>query len=163
MTVSDIGVLVDTFCFPWTTQHEVTSKWTRYFEEHQKHIRTVYLLEKQKQLIGYASLLYTPEYSPFKQAKIPEIHDVLILESFRNQGYGKLLIRYLENIAHGKNYTKIGIGVGLYRDYGPAQALYCKLGYVPDGNGVTYKTAAAIPGTCYPIDDDLVLWLVKAL
>jgi uncharacterized protein YijF (DUF1287 family) len=32
--------------------------------------------------------------------------------------------------------TEIGISVGLNQGYGPAQRLYVKKGYIPDGTGV---------------------------
>jgi hypothetical protein len=51
--------------------------------------------------------------------------------------------------------------VGLSADYGAAQRLYHKLGYEPDGNGVTYDRAPVTPGQKYPLDDDLALMLVK--
>jgi hypothetical protein len=35
--------------------------------------------------------------------------------------------------------NRVGLGVELCADYGPAQMLYIKKGYIPDGNGVTYK------------------------
>jgi len=59
------------------------------------------------------------------------------------------------------HYKQIGIGVGLYKDYGCAQKLYVHLGYVPDGYGVTYKYQPVVPGNSYPVDDDLVIWLKK--
>ena len=55
----------------------------------------------------------------------------------------------------------VGLGVGLYNDYGSAQKLYIKKGYIPDGYGVTYNYQAVIPGDSAPIDDDLVLWFTK--
>jgi hypothetical protein len=45
----------------------------------------------------------------------------------------RALIKWLENLASQEGYNEIGIGVGLYRDYGPAQQLYFQLGYIPDG------------------------------
>ncbi len=53
--------------------------------------------------------------------------------------------------------------MGLYRDYGPAQQLYFQLGYLPEGNGITYKGQPTTPGQSYPLDDHLILWLVKVL
>ncbi|MGA8163600.1 MAG: hypothetical protein WB791_01080 [Waddliaceae bacterium] len=76
---------------------------------------------------------------------------------------GKVLIKWLEDLANQEGYDQIGIGVGLYRDYGPAQKLYFQLGYVPDGNGITYKDQPTVPGQAYPLDDDLILWLMKPL
>ena len=61
----------------------------------------------------------------------------------------------------------VGLGVGLYAGtdggYGPAQKLYVKRGYIPDGNGVTYCYKKVTPGEKVPLDDDLVLWFTKNL
>jgi len=67
----------------------------------------------------------------------PEIHDVWVSEKHRGNGIGKRLVQYLEGLAQQENHKQIGIGVGLYKDYGRAQRLYVHLGYVPDGHGVT--------------------------
>lgn len=52
--------------------------------------------------------------------------------------------------ASQEGYNEIGVGVGLYRDYGQAQQLYFQLGYI-EGNGITYKGQSAI------------LWMIKPL
>lgn len=163
MMASDIEALVERFCFPWTTKEQTIEKWTRYLREHQKEKRTVYLIENEEQIIGYASLLYSSNYAHFKDSDIPEIHDVWILENFRKLGFASMLIRHIEKMAQEKGYKQIGLSVGLYQDYGPAQILYYKLGYIPDGNGVTYKALNVVPGQQYPVDDDLLLWLTKSL
>jgi hypothetical protein len=51
----------------------------------------------------------------------------------------------------------------LYRDYGAAQRLYAGLGYVPDGQGVSYHNLAVTPGATVKVDDSLVLWMIKEL
>lgn len=163
MQEKDIETLIEIFCFPWSSIQATRDKWKNYYQEHRKHIRTVYLLEKQMQLIGYASLLRESNYPDFKHKGIPEINDLWILDAYRKQGYGKTLIQYLEKIAYQEKYSQIGIGVGLYNDYGSAQKLYVNLGYVPDGQGVTYKGDHIVPGDSYPIDDDLLIWLKKDL
>ena len=165
MQEADIANLIENFCFPWNSFQAtaLTVKWTRYYAEHRKQIRTVYLLEKQDQIIGYANLLHLSEYQDFKNAGIPEINDVWISEEWRNKGLGKKFILYLEGVARAEGYKQIGLGVGLYKDYGPAQKLYINLGYMPDGNGITYKTIPVTPGEGYPVDDDLILWLTKSL
>lgn len=159
----DLDNLIKTFCFPWSSVQATHAKWTRYYAEHQKLTRTVFLLVKQGQIIGYASLLRLPEYPDFKNADIPEINDVWVSEEWRNKGYGKKLLLYLEDVARRENYKQIGVGVGLYQDYGTAQKLYFKLGYAPNGKGVTYKTVPVTPGKEYPVDDDLILWMTKSL
>lgn len=163
MKEEDINVLVNTFSFPWEPVQEATEKWQRYFAEQQKHIRTVCLLETENQLTGYGSLVRASEYPLFQKTNIPEIHDLWISEEKRNRGFGKAIILHLENVALSEGYEQIGIGVGLNRDYGPAQRLYIRMGYIPDGMGLTYKYAYTDPGERYRIDDDLIIWLKKSL
>lgn len=103
------------------------------------------------------------KYLNFKSYGIPEIHDVWISEEYRDHGFGKQLVSYLEWLAQKENYQTIGIGVGLYKDYARPQKLYVQLGYIPDGEGVTYQYQATTPGSSYPLDDDLVIWLKKKL
>ncbi len=88
---------------------------------------------------------------------------IWIDENHRREGLGTALIKWIEDLAVEEDYEQIGIGVGLYRDYGPAQKLYFQLGYVPDGNGITYKCQPTTPGQSYPLDDDLIFWLIKNL
>jgi hypothetical protein len=57
----------------------------------------------------------------------------------------------------------MGIGVGLHRAFGAAQRLYIRLGYIPDGNGITYDRLQIAPGEFRPVDDDLCLIMVKEL
>lgn len=161
MRFDDIETLTHAFCFPWATLKATKEKWEKYYEEQQKNRRTVIVLEKAGALIGYGSYLRFSEYAPF--SGIPEIHDVWIDELSRGLGYGTQLILALEELARGAGYKEIGIGVGLYSDYGRAQKLYFHLGYVPDGRGITYKYLSVVAGKSYPIDDDLILWLIKSL
>ncbi len=160
---TDLTYLIRTFSFPWSTAEATTKQWQQWLNEHQEGTRAVCVLEQQQKILGYGSLLRNPEYSAFKNNDIPEISALWIDEPFRKQGLGSRLIRHLEKVAFDEGYQKIGIGVGLYQDYGPAQKLYFKMGYRPDGNGITYKGKQVVPGTQYPIDDDLILWLVKPL
>lgn len=159
----DIDTLIKIFCFPWSSIESTREKWGQYNTEHQAQIRTVYLLEKQGHILGYASLLRQSHYPDFKKNSIPEIHDVWIAAEHRGRGLGKSLIRHLERMALQENHREIGIGVGLYKDYGRAQKLYIQLGYIPDSMGVTYKGQSVVPGDSYPVDDDLLIWLKKDL
>lgn len=163
LQASDTEQIAITFQFTWTSFEQNIKKWNQYYKEQQDNIRFVCVVEKANKLIGYGSLLYISKYSYFSDHKISEINDIWILQDERKKGLGAMLIKYLEDIARAKFYTQIGLGVGLYSDYGAAQRLYCKLGYLPDGNGITYKNIAVVPGKKYTIDDDLVLWLIKSL
>ncbi len=159
----DIDDITHSFCFPWTSPEETQNKWNSYLSEQKAGQRIACLARWQGKLIGYGSLLKNSAYPHFKALNIPEIHDVWILEPYRGHGFGKRLICHLEGLAQIENYRTIGIGVGLYKDYGKAQQLYIHLGYIPDGLGMTYKYQPTTPGLAYPMDDDLVLWLQKKL
>lgn len=149
--------------FPWSTKQETIDKWTLYFEEQSKGIRIACIVQLGNKISGYGHLLFHSAYPPFKNNNIPEINDVWIYEDARKKGIGSLLITHLEALAKEHGSDQVGIGVGLYRDYGSAQRLYFRLGYQPNGEGITYKTIPVIAGDRYPIDDDLILWLTKQL
>ena len=58
---------------------------------------------------------------------------------------------------------KVTLGVGLHSGYGPAQRLYIKRGYIPDGTGVWYQNhQPAMNAVCEDIGE-LVLYLSKNL
>lgn len=80
-----------------------------------------------------------------------------------NKGFSKMLIQYLEKSARLKGYQQIEIRAGLYADYGIAQKFYFQLGYAPDGYGITYNYQPAVSGASYPLDDELILWMIKNL
>lgn len=159
----DLSEIINTFNFPWTSLQATKEKWERYYAEQQRNVRTVCIAKIQSECVGYGSLLWVSEYPGFKNSNIPEINDVWISAEHRGNGFGKRLIQHLEGISRQKNHKQIGIGVGLYKDYGSAQKLYVQMGYVPDKNGVTYKCQPVVPGDSYPVDDDLVIWLKKDL
>lgn len=76
----------------------------------------------------------------------------------RGEGIGAMLLNALEAEAIRAGKAIVGLGVGLYADYGAAQKLYVSRGYAPDGHGVTHDCQAVVPGASVPLDDDLVLW-----
>lgn len=157
---SDIEMLGELY-FPWTTKGETVVKWKKYFEEQEKGVRICLLVKRQEKIIAYGNLILHSEYPPFRSSQTPEISDIWVFEGYRKQGVGTFLISHLEAMAKKQGYSQIGIGVGLYRDYGSAQRLYVELGYRPDGAGITYQRNFVVPGEKYPVDDELILWLVK--
>jgi GNAT superfamily N-acetyltransferase len=157
----DLDPLITVYSFPWSTPQATKEKWKAYYQEQQENKRIVGILERDKKLLGYGSLLFQSKYPLFD--KIPEINDVWIHQAYRQQRLGTLLIKWLEELARHKGYKEVGIGVGLYADYGPAQRLYFQLGYRPDGKGLTYQYQTPTPGQAYPLDDELILWLKKTL
>jgi GNAT superfamily N-acetyltransferase len=71
--------------------------------------------------------LNNTEYHEFKNFGIPEINGVWISAEYRGHGFGKRLVQRLEAIALKENHKQVGIGVGLYKDYGFAQKLYVRM------------------------------------
>ena len=57
----------------------------------------------------------------------------------------------------------IGLGVGLFMDYGAAQRLYFRLGYQPDGRGLIFDNKILSYGDKVIFDDELCLFLTKNL
>lgn len=117
--------------------------------------------EEEPILIGFGILNFEPKYRLYQALDIPEIQDLNVLAEYRERGIGGALLDAFENIARDQGVEKMGISVGLTKEYGAAQRLYIKRGYIPDGYGATYDREAVTSGASYPLDDDLALMLVK--
>jgi GNAT superfamily N-acetyltransferase len=143
----------------WKSDH----RWSRYLAEQGRGLRQVLVAEAGGAVVAYGSLALISQNPVFRSTSIPEIQDLVVAENHRCAGLGARMVHALEDRARAAGYLKVGIGVGLYRDYGPAQRLYCRLGYIPDGLGVTYKNVAAPPMSTVTVDDHLVLWLLRDL
>ena len=112
--------------------------------------------------LGHAFVRWRSHYSPFREEDIPEVQDLNVITSVRRQGVASLLLDEAERrIADCSN--RAGIGVGLHAAYGPAQRLYVRRGYVPDGTGAVHDNKPLAPGSLVRVDDDLVLHLIKLL
>ena len=138
-------------------------KWDQRLAEHEAGQRIVLLAVDDPGILAYGSIVWSSPYEPFRMLGIPEIQDLVVSERYRQQGIGSRIIAALEQLARKRGCLQIGLGVGLYPDYGAAQRLYVNLGYVPDGRGATYKYAPAPGGSTFRLDDDLLIWLVKSL
>jgi GNAT superfamily N-acetyltransferase len=138
-----------------------------YFEDllaHQEEGRKILLLaEMGGNLAGFCILNWNPRYGLFNKLGIPETQDLNVLPSCRRQGVATALIAYCEELSHERGCTQIGISFGLHSGFGAAQRLYFKLGYMPDGNGITYDRKTVQAGEIRPVDDHLCLMLVKNL
>lgn len=160
---TDLPQIIERYSFPWSTPEKTAVLWHIYYEEQEKGVRTVAIVEKNHEILGYGSLLRKSECPFFLNRRIPDVNAIWIHEDHRKQGLGTGLIQWIEDLAAQEGYEHIGIGVGLYQDYRPAQRLYFQLGYIPDGSGITYKGQPTVAGQSYPLDDDLLLWLIKPL
>ena len=138
-------------------------RWNRYLTEQSQGLRDVLLADTGEAIIAYGSLAWVSQNLSFRKAGIPEIQDLVVAEAYRNGGLGTRMIRALEERARAAGHVRVGIGVGLYRDYGAAQRLYSRLGYILDGTGVSYKNVGVEPGSQVNVDDDLVIWMLRHL
>lgn len=134
----------------------------RYFSEQQANERVVFVAERDGMFAGYVTLNRNPRYAPFRTSGVPLIEDLNVLPQFRRRGLGTALVGRAEEAAVVTD-NRVGIGVGLTRDYGAAQRLYVRLGYIPDGNGIAYKEQPVPWGEQIVVDDALLLYLVKRL
>lgn len=142
----------------WPSREEIL---TRYFKEQESGEREVLVAEVEGALAGYITILPCAKQGPF--AKIyPELSDFNVFEPFQNQGIGNLLLKEAEKRVRLIS-DKVTLGVGLHSGYGPAQRLYIKRGYIPDGTGVWYQNhQPAMNAVCEDIGE-LVLYLSKNL
>ncbi len=140
-----------------------TDYFDRNFEEQEAGRRQVYIAEYESQPAGYCILNWQPKYGLYRKLEIPETQDLNVLPGFRRRGIAKAMIAHCEDLARRKGCEMMGISVGLHASYGPAQILYVKLGYIPDGQGITCDRKTVLPGEIKPVDDNLCLMMVKNL
>jgi hypothetical protein len=57
----------------------------------------------------------------------------------------------------------VGLGCGLYADYGAALLMYLGRGYLPDGRGIAYNGETVPAGSTVRLDDAAGLMLTKVL
>ena len=112
---------------------------------------------------GSLYLYLNASEGPFKDKAWPEIVDFNVLKKYQRKGIGNRLMDVAEQIA-AQHADTVCLGVGLSREYGTAQRMYVKRGYVPDGSGVWYQNKQCVQyETNCTVDDDLVLFLSKKL
>jgi GNAT superfamily N-acetyltransferase len=137
-------------------------QYRRYLAESACGARTVWLAETAGEFAGYVTVVWASGYAPFRQAHIPEIVDFNVLIKHRRRGIGTALMEAAERAIAARS-PLAGIGVGLTADYGPAQVLYARRGYVPDGGGAIQRGQAIRYGAQIVVDDDLVIYLTRRL
>jgi hypothetical protein len=79
----------------------------------------------------------------------------------RRQGIGNRLLDAAELLAARRGRRAVGITVGLFDEYGPAQRLYVSRGYLPDGNGACQGRVPLREGQSVIVDHSLIIWLIK--
>jgi GNAT superfamily N-acetyltransferase len=136
------------------------SQYERYLREQAEGRRAVFVAHGGEAVCGYGTLLWESDYAPFRDDAVPEINDLNVLPAFRRRGVATRLLDEAERLA-GTRSRVVGIGFGLYADYGAAQRLYVRRGYVPDGRGISWRGRVVLGGEHVVADDDLALYLRK--
>ena len=142
----------------WPGREEILA---RYFLEQESGEREVLVAEIDGAVAGYVTILPSAKHGPFAEV-YPELSDFNVFEPFRNQGIGNQLLEEAEKRVQFVS-SKVTLGVGLHLGYGPAQRLYIKRGYIPDGTGVWYRNKPLEMNATSQNNDDLVLYLSKDL
>ena len=157
MQESDIKELSQGFINQgWPGREEILA---RYFLEQESGEREVLVAEVEGAVAGYITISPSAKQGPFA-GMAPELSDFNVFEPFQNQGIGNLLMEEAEKRVKLVS-DKVTLGVGLHSGYGPAQRLYIKRGYIPDGTGVWYRNQPLEMNATSQNNDDLVLYLVK--
>ena len=144
------------------------SQYERYLSEQESGQRVVLVAHHGLQNLpilefaGYVTICWQSHYPPFREADIPEIVDFNVLPKFRRQGIGAALMDAAENRI-ARVSPVVGLGVGMTADYGSAQRMYVRRGYIPDGRGLFSGGKPVQYGQSVPVDDDLVLFFTKEL
>lgn len=114
------------------------------------------------EIAGYVFLYYKCKWGGLANCNIPGIVDLIVFEKYRKKGIATVLMNAAEEMAK-KYCNKVYLDVCLNSEYGPAQRLYIKRGYVPDGKGVYYEEKVCETNAVCKNDDELTLCLVKEL
>lgn len=133
-----------------------------YFADQVNGERDILIAECHGEFAGYLTIKWQSYYEPFRNKSIPEIMDLNVLIKFQRKGIATALMNEAERRV-GQRSDTIGIAVGLTGDYGNAQRLYIKRGYIPDGLGISQNEKLLRNGDIITVDDDLVFCLTKSL
>jgi GNAT superfamily N-acetyltransferase len=116
-----------------------------------------------RDVVGYTAIVWESDFAGFRDRGTPPVQQVAVAGPLRRQGVAALLMDAAEQLARERGIATLGITVGLFDEYGPAQRLYGRRGYVPDGRGACRGQAPLRKGMQVRMDDDLIMWLTKDL
>jgi GNAT superfamily N-acetyltransferase len=130
------------------------------FAEHDNGASTTILEYEAERLVGIVTIRWHSRYPPFRDQQIPLIQNIEIRYHDRGRGLGNALLERAEQEIAQRSPIA-GLCVGMFDEYGAAQRLYAKRGFVPDGRGVCRGHTPLRYGEQITVGHDLLLWLVK--
>jgi GNAT superfamily N-acetyltransferase len=134
------------------------AQYERYLAEQRDGVRSVLVATVDDEYAGYVTVRWESPYF----GTIPEIQDFNVLPKLRRQGIGSALMDAAEELVAERSPV-VGIGVALYPDYGQAQRMYVRRGYLPDGRGLIYDGRQVPPMEMIRNDDSATLMFTKQL
>ena len=149
------------FLVEWVSDGEAEAR--RYLADHAEPAGASLIAAGGSDVIGYVAIVWESNYAGFRSRGIPLVHQIAVAGPFRRRGVATLLMGAAEQLARDRGVATLGITVGLFDEYGPAQRLYARRGYIPDGRGACQGQRPLRKGMQVTMDDDLIIWLTKDL
>ncbi len=160
MEIEDAKIFYDTyFSYGW---HPSMETYENYYKEQKEGTRKVFIAEYEDKVSGLCTLVMNPKEGPWAGQGYPEIVDFCVFFHVHNRGIGNKILDVVEQEA-AKVSDMVYLAVGVHSGYGPAQRIYVKRGYIPDGSGVWYQGKQLDQYAPCCNDDDLLLFLSKKL
>ncbi len=160
MVPEDAKILYDTYLsYGW---HPEIETYESYYREQEESVRLVFIAEYDGDVKGQCTLVLHPSEGPWGGKDIPEIVDLTVFFDIHGKGIGTKLLDVAESEA-SKISDTVFLAVGVHSGYGPAQRIYVKRGYIPDGSGVWYQGKVLDQYAPCVNDDDLLLFMSKSL
>ena len=149
------------FLIEWISDGEAEAR--TYLADHAEPNGASLIATDGADVIGYVAIVWQSNYAGFRSRGIPLVHQIAVAEPVRRRGVATVLMDAAEQLARDRGIATLGITVGLFDGYGPAQRLYGRRGYIPDGRGACRGQRPLSKGTRVTMDDDLIIWLTKDL
>jgi len=160
MEMDDARIFYETYLsYGWHPSMEV---YETYYREQAENKRKIFVAVYDGEVCGYCTLVMNPSEGPWVGKGYPEIVDLSVFKHMQNRGIGNKLLDIIEQEA-AKVSDAVFLAVGLHSGYGPAQRIYVKRGYIPDGSGVWYQGKPLEQYASCCNDDDLLLFMSKKL
>ena len=160
MKPEDCQIFYDTYLsYDW---HPNMETYETYYKEQEEGKRKVFIAEYEGNVVGLCTLVLNPTEGPWVGMGYPEIVDLCVFFHLHKKGIGSKLLDVAEAEAT-KHSCTVFLAVGLHSGYGPAQRIYVKRGYLPDGSGVWYQGKQLEQYAPCINDDDLLLFMSKTL
>jgi len=149
------------FLIEWVSDGEAEAR--TYLTDHAEPEGASLVATDGPVVIGFVAIVWESNYAGFQCRGIPLVHQIAVAGPFRRRGVATLLMDAAEQLARDRGVVTLGITVGLFDEYGPAQRLYGRRGYIPDGRGACQGQRPLSKGARVTMDHDLIMWLTKDL